>query len=100
MKITRQDVLHVADLAHLELSDTEVETYLRQLDEILTYVDKLNELDTSQVEPMAQVLSPATAESPALRDDTPRPQAVVEAVLSIAPDPAPPYIRVPKVIDR
>ncbi|PYU17843.1 MAG: Asp-tRNA(Asn)/Glu-tRNA(Gln) amidotransferase subunit GatB, partial [Acidobacteria bacterium] len=56
MKITREDVLHVAELAHLELTESEVETYRRQLDSILTYVEKLNELDTVQVEPMAQVL--------------------------------------------
>lgn len=53
MKITREDVLRVAELAHLELSDAEVETYRGQLDSILEYVGKLNQLDTANVEPMA-----------------------------------------------
>ena len=100
MKISRQDVLRVAELAHLDLTDAEVDTFSRQLDSILTYVDKLNEVDTSSVEPMAQVLAPASRENQALRDDTPRPMAIAADVLAISPDPAPPYFRVPKVIDR
>jgi aspartyl-tRNA(Asn)/glutamyl-tRNA(Gln) amidotransferase subunit C len=106
MKISREDVLHVAELAHLELSAAEVETFQKQLDSILTYIGKLNELDTSAVEPMAQVLSgvsaaPAAAgETSALRDDLPAACGVTEEVLAGAPDPSPPYFRVPKVIER
>jgi aspartyl-tRNA(Asn)/glutamyl-tRNA(Gln) amidotransferase subunit C len=106
MKISREDVLHVAELARLELSAAEVETFQRQLDSILTYMGKLNELDTSAVEPMAQVLSVVSAaretprETSALRDDLPAPCRVAEEVLSGAPDPSPPYFRVPKVIER
>jgi len=101
MKITREDVLHVAELAHLELTESEVETYRRQLDSILTYVEKLNELDTAQVEPMAQVLASADpAENISLREDAPRVCDVAREVLSGAPDPSPPYFRVPKVIER
>jgi aspartyl-tRNA(Asn)/glutamyl-tRNA(Gln) amidotransferase subunit C len=51
MKISREDVLRVAQLAHLELAPEEVETYRGQLDEILSYVGKLQELDVSNVEP-------------------------------------------------
>ena len=51
MKISKEDVLKVAALANLELTDAEVETYRGQLDDILTYIDKLNEIDTSGVEP-------------------------------------------------
>ncbi len=101
MKISREDVLHVAELAHLELTEEEVETYLRQLDSILTYVETLNELDTSNVEPMAQVLAGVAAgENQALREDQPKAGGVAEEVLSRAPDPSPPYFRVPKVIER
>jgi aspartyl-tRNA(Asn)/glutamyl-tRNA(Gln) amidotransferase subunit C len=110
MKISREDVLRVAELAHLELSPQEVETYRGQLDEILTYIDKLKELDVSNVEPMAQVLySPSGAAAgtgstenahPELRDDTPRPCDVAAAVLAQATDAAKPFFRVPKVIDR
>ena len=57
MKISREDVLKVAALANLELSSEEVETYRGHLDDILTYIDKLNEIDTSGVEPLTQVVA-------------------------------------------
>ncbi len=100
MIISREDVLHVAELAHLELSEAEVETFQRQLDSILTYIDKLKELDTTRAEPMAQVLSGVAAENPALRDDVPAACEVAKEALSGAPDPSQPYFRVPKVIER
>jgi aspartyl-tRNA(Asn)/glutamyl-tRNA(Gln) amidotransferase subunit C len=110
MKITREEVLRVAELAHLELTAEEVELYRGQLDEILNYVGKLGELDVSNVEAMAQVLftgprsDPAARETanerPELRDDTLRPCDVAEAILAQAPDAAKPFFRVPKVIDR
>jgi aspartyl-tRNA(Asn)/glutamyl-tRNA(Gln) amidotransferase subunit C len=103
MKISRQDVLYVAELAHLELSEAEVETFRSQLDRILTYIEKLNQLDTSQVEPMAQVLSGdpgAPGQDDALRADAVRPCNVTEAALAAAPDLNKPYFRVPKVIER
>ncbi len=99
VKITRKDVEHVAALAHLELREEEREHMRQQLDAILTYVDKLNQVDTSQVEPMAQVLAPSRADA-ALRDDAvgpclPRPQA-----LAAAPDADETFVKVPKVIER
>ena len=105
MKITREDVLRVAELAHLELTEAEIEMFSRQLDSILTYVDKLNELDTSNVEPMAQVAPPAASGEGAaagtpLRQDKPAPCDVIGEVLAGAPDPSPPYFRVPRVIER
>jgi len=103
MKISREDVLRVADLAHLGLSAEEVETYRNQLDRILSYVDKLNELDIANVEPMAQVTYPLSAgdsSHPELRDDVLRPCDLADSVLSAAPDAAKPFFRVPKVIDR
>ncbi len=100
MKITREDVLRVAELAHLELSPEEVETYRGQLDEILTYIAKLEQLDVTSVEPMAQVLQPAAESHPELREDAPRPCNVADAVLAQAPEAAKPFFRVPKVIER
>jgi len=100
MKITREDVLKVAELARLELSEAEVEMYQRQLDSILTYMEKLNELDTSRVEPMAQVLAKSAAADVALREDVVALCDVARDVLAHAPDPNAPYFRVPKVIDR
>src|SRR5713226_8006854 len=63
MKISREDVLKVAALANLELTDAEVETYRGQLDDILTYIGKLNEIDTTNIEPMTQVETASTNES-------------------------------------
>jgi aspartyl-tRNA(Asn)/glutamyl-tRNA(Gln) amidotransferase subunit C len=100
VKITREDVLRVADLAYLDLSDAELQTYRAQLDEILEYVGKLNELDTANVEPMAQVLTDDQTADATLREDLVVPCAVADDVLQHAPDPEPPYFRVPKVIER
>lgn len=105
MKITREDVLRVAELAHLELSEAEIEMFSRQLDSILSYVEKLNELDTSNVEPLAQVAPPAGSGQGAgagtpLRQDEPAPCDIIGDVLAGAPDASPPYFRVPRVIER
>jgi len=105
MKITREDVVRVAELAHLELSEAEVEALSRQLDSILTYVEKLNELNTDGVAPMAQVVPPGGASDgqssgTPLREDVVEPCAIINEVLAGAPDPEPPYFRVPKVIER
>lgn len=100
MKISRQDVERVAELADLDLSEAELETYRQQLDEILEYIGKLNELDTSQVEPMAQVLADNQTAGATLREDVAVPCRVAGEILKQAPDPEAPYFRVPKVIDR
>lgn len=107
MKITQADVLRVAQLAHLELSPAEVETYRGQLDEILDYIGKLEEIDVSNIEPMAQVILKAPSGAggfaeahPELRDDSPRDCNTAAEVLKRAPDAAAPFFRVPKVIER
>lgn len=105
MKISREDVLRVAELAHLGLSPEEIETYRNQLDRILSYIDKLNELDISNVEPMAQVTYSdaahgASQSHPELREDILLPCNVAEPILASAPDAAKPFFRVPKVIER
>lgn len=99
MKISREDVVRVAQLAHLELSAEETEMYRGQLDEILSYVGKLEELDVTKVAPMAQV-SFAAAEEPDLRADLLAPCHVADQVLENAPDAAKPFFRVPRVIER
>ena len=100
MKISRQDVLRVADLAYLDLSESELETYRKQIDEILEYIGKLNELDTASVEPMAQVLTDDQTANATLREDVVVLCDVAAEILKQAPDPEPPYFRVPKVIER
>jgi aspartyl-tRNA(Asn)/glutamyl-tRNA(Gln) amidotransferase subunit C len=99
MKISREDVLKVAALANLELTDAEVDAYRGQLDDILTYIDKLNEIDTSGVEPMTQVVA-ASADGSTLREDVVVRSDVITEVLRGAPDPAPMYFRVPRVIEK
>jgi aspartyl-tRNA(Asn)/glutamyl-tRNA(Gln) amidotransferase subunit C len=99
MKISREDVLKVATLANLELTDAEVEKYRGQLDDILNYIDKLNEIDTSNVEPMTQVFAASPGDS-ALREDVVVRSEVITEVLAGAPDPAPMYFRVPRVIEK
>ena len=100
MKITRADVERVAELAYLDLTEVELESYRKQIDEILEYISKLDELDTSQVEPMAQVLADDQTADATLRDDLVAPCNVAVQILKQAPDPEPPYFRVPKVIER
>ena len=100
MKITRQDVERVAELAYLDLSESELESYRQQVDEILEYIGKLDQLDTSQVEPMAQVLADDQTADATLREDVVAPCDLASEVLRRAPDPEPPYFRVPKVIER
>ncbi len=100
MKISRENVVRVAELAYLDLSEAELETYRKQLDSILEYIGKLNELDTSKVEPMAQVLANGQALDATLREDLVEPCGAALEVLAQAPDPKPPYFRVPKVIER
>ena len=75
MKISREEVMRVAELAHFGLSPEEVDTYRDQLDGILTYVDKLKQIDIDKVEPMAQVLHEerAVGRHPELRDDALQP---------------------------
>lgn len=100
MKITRADVERVAELAYLDLTAAELESYRKQIDEILEYIGKLDELDTSKVEPMAQVLADDQTADATLRDDVVVPCDVAGQILKQAPDPEAPYFRVPKVIER
>jgi aspartyl-tRNA(Asn)/glutamyl-tRNA(Gln) amidotransferase subunit C len=100
LKISREDVVRVAELAYLELSEAELEMYRKQVDDILEYIGKLNELDTSNVEPMAQVLSEGQSADATLREDVVVPCDVAPEILRQAPDPDGIYFRVPKVIER
>jgi aspartyl-tRNA(Asn)/glutamyl-tRNA(Gln) amidotransferase subunit C len=113
MNITREDVLRVAELANLELTEAEIAMYGPQLASILSFCEKLNELDTANVEPLAQVLETVGPRAEAteadlgerqhLRDDRSRDAAIIREVVNRAPEAVtsdPPYFRVPKVIER
>jgi aspartyl-tRNA(Asn)/glutamyl-tRNA(Gln) amidotransferase subunit C len=95
MKITREQVEHVARLARLELSDAEKELFTGQLDGILAYVDKLNKLDTSGIVPTAHAVPMENA----FREDVVTASLGVERALANAPDRSESFFRVPKVIE-
>jgi aspartyl-tRNA(Asn)/glutamyl-tRNA(Gln) amidotransferase subunit C len=99
MKITEKEVRYVADLANLALTEDEIHRYCADLDEILAYVEKLDEVDTSQVEPMAQVLYQAD-ETATLRPDQVAPSFSAEIALANAPLSGVGQFKVPKVFDR
>ncbi len=95
MKITKQEVEHVARLARLELSEQEKEKLTGQLSNILSYVETLNGLDTAGVEPTAHVLDIKNV----MRDDLPEASLSQERALANAPDKAAGHYRVPKIIE-
>ncbi len=112
MKVTEKDVTYVAELANLELSVEERVGMLRDLNSILDYVERLNELDTSKVEAMAQVSDRYGVDKSkqgtarfayASREDVPeglRKSLSQETALANAPDADGTFFRVPKVIER
>ncbi len=95
MRITRDEVLHVAGLARLEFEPDEIEAFTGQLAAILDYVAKLEELDLEGVEPMAHVHEAVNA----FREDEVRRSLPREEVLAAAPDAEEGCFRVPKVIE-
>lgn len=99
MKITESEVRNVADLANLDLTEAEIARLAKDMDEILTHMDALSELDTSAVEPMAQVLY-QSEETATLRPDEIIAPIGNEAALANAPLAGAGYYKVPKVIER
>ena len=99
MNISEEQVRRVAELANLALTAEEVTRMARDLSGILEHVDKLNELDTSNVEPMSQVLFEAE-ETATLREDRERPTLGNHDALANAPLAGSGYFKVPKVIER
>jgi aspartyl-tRNA(Asn)/glutamyl-tRNA(Gln) amidotransferase subunit C len=95
MKITKAEVEHVARLARLELTEEEKARMLAQLDSILRYMEKLNELDTRDVEPTSHVLPIVNV----MREDELRPSLSQEEALANAPDRYDVFFRVPKIIE-
>jgi aspartyl-tRNA(Asn)/glutamyl-tRNA(Gln) amidotransferase subunit C len=97
VRITEQEVRYVAGLANLTLDDAEVARFRADLDGILEHIDKLNEVDTAGVEPMAQVLFEGAA---GLRDDVVATPLGSDAALANSPQRGPGYFKVPKVVER
>lgn len=99
MKITEKEVRYVAGLANLQLTDAEVAKFEAELTGILEHFDRLKEIDTEGVAPMAQVLF-ASGETATLREDVPVPPLGNDAALANAPVSGAGYFKVPKVIER
>jgi aspartyl-tRNA(Asn)/glutamyl-tRNA(Gln) amidotransferase subunit C len=96
VKISAQDVEHVARLARLELSAAEKDRMGRELDGILAYIDKLRALDTTGVEPTSHAV-PVTN---VMRDDVPSPSLAQSEALANAPDRQGDLFRVPKILEE
>jgi aspartyl-tRNA(Asn)/glutamyl-tRNA(Gln) amidotransferase subunit C len=94
--ISRDDVLRVARLARLALTDAEVETMREQLSAILSHIDALKAVDTTGVEPTSH----AVPQFNVMRDDEPRPCFPVDEMLANAPDRFGDFFRVPRIIEE
>ena len=95
MKITRDVIEHVAHLGRLELDPDEVERYTAQLDSILEYMDKLNSLDTSGIEPMTHAIPNVNV----FREDAITESFSVEASVGNAPERKGSFFKVPPIIE-
>jgi aspartyl-tRNA(Asn)/glutamyl-tRNA(Gln) amidotransferase subunit C len=94
-KIDREQVKKVAMLARLELNEAELDEFTSQLEAILEYIDKLNELDTTNIEPLAHCLPISNV----FRDDDIKPSLGTDKILANAPDSDTPFFKVPKILD-
>ena len=95
MKVTKETIENVANLARLKLTEQEAETLTSEMESIITYVDKLNELDTSGVEPTQHVLSIRNI----FREDKTGNSYDREKILSNAPTQENGCFKVPKVVE-
>ena len=104
MSVSQQDVERVAELANLELTNDEKAGMVRDLNAVLGYFSQLNQLDTTGVPPMLQVVEPSQTGQPgataSLRPDEVAPSLIRENVLACAPDTDGVFFKVPKVIER
>ena len=94
MSVTKNDVKYIAKLSKLEFKEDELDEYTSQLNQILEYVDKLNELDTENVEPLSH---PVEGEN-VFREDELKDSVPVEVALKNAKSKTDKYFKVPKVI--
>ncbi|HYA12458.1 MAG TPA: Asp-tRNA(Asn)/Glu-tRNA(Gln) amidotransferase subunit GatC [Thermodesulfovibrionales bacterium] len=95
MRISKEEIEHIASLARLSLSEEEKELFGSQLSSILDYMEKLNELNTKDIEPTSHILPLSNV----MHDDIPRPSIPREDALLNAPDHTDKFYRVPKIIE-
>lgn len=92
------DVRKVAKLAHLEITEEEVKIYTPQMNDIVAYVEQLNELDTESVEPAIGGLTPEGEKTVTSREDIPHESLGQKAALDEAPSAVEGHFQVPKVL--
>jgi aspartyl-tRNA(Asn)/glutamyl-tRNA(Gln) amidotransferase subunit C len=98
MAIKEEDIRKIAKLAHLEITDAEVEIYTPQMANIVAYVEQLNELDTENIEPAIGGLTPEGEATDTKRQDIPHESLGQKKALDQAPSPSEGHFRVPKVL--
>ena len=100
-KISKQEVQHIAYLSRLALTDEELELYSKQLEVILEYMDKLNNVDTTNVEPVSSIimLYKNIEKKPYYREDVPKESDCKNEILQNAPQRVQNYFKVEKVIE-
>ena len=98
MPIQASDIEKIAQLAHLEISPEELLVFAPQITDIVAYVEQLNEVDTSNVEPALGGLAPEGERTASARDDKVEPSLGQKLALAEAPDAAAGHFRVPKVL--
>ncbi|MFN2516894.1 MAG: Asp-tRNA(Asn)/Glu-tRNA(Gln) amidotransferase subunit GatC [Pyrinomonadaceae bacterium] len=98
MPINESDVAKVAQLAQMEITAEELKIFAPQMTEIVAYVEQLNALDTTNVEPALGGLTPEGEQTDSSREDTVAPSLGQKTALAEAPDSAAGHFRVPKVL--
>lgn len=98
MPINETDIEKIALLAHLDIAPEERRAFTPQIADIVAYVEQLNELDTSEVEPSTGGLTPEGERTDSSRPDAQRQSLGQQLALEEAPDPASGHFRVPKVL--
>ena len=96
MSVSKKDVEHIAKLARLKFTDEEIEKLTPQMNQILGYMDKLNELDTEKIEPLSHPVENFNI----FRDDKTKDSVERDSALRNAPDKDEEFFKVPKVIKQ
>ena len=96
MSVTKKDVKKIAELARLEFTESDLESYTTEMNKMLDYVDKLNELDTENVQPLSHPIENTNV----FRKDEVKESTEREDALKNAPDKSSEYFKVPKVISQ
>lgn len=96
MSVTIKDVEHIAELARLKFSESELQNYTEQLNNILLYMEKLNELNTDNIEPLSHPIEGHNI----FREDKLKSSVSREEALKNAPDKDKEFFKVPKVIRK